>query len=204
MVYILPECWLHEYRDLGSLSYPQGLDQHLPQRRVPMNTWLSFQKCTSVLFAQLNLSKICCPYPIEHPYHTHICRGAMFPTFTSPEDLYTGIKARSQRPCPPTVPTKAYDTTVLKTRGKVGFKVRTVLILLTFGVYSILKLKKVGQRTQVTEVWPIRLEKLFSAVAALSNLLRAQHPPISFRYFADALNLSSLYRASPGRIRNKL
>ncbi|XP_072820912.1 sperm-associated microtubule inner protein 4 isoform X2 [Vicugna pacos] len=61
--------------------------------------------------------EICSPYPIEHPYHTHISRGATFPTFTSPKDLYTGIKARSQRPFPPTVPTKAYDTTVLKTRG---------------------------------------------------------------------------------------
>nr|XP_048296290.1 uncharacterized protein C7orf31 homolog isoform X2 [Myodes glareolus] len=61
--------------------------------------------------------EICSPYPIEHPYHTHTSRGAMFPTFTSPKDLYTGIKARTQQPFPPTVPTKAYDTTVLKTRG---------------------------------------------------------------------------------------
>ncbi|XP_009241213.2 sperm-associated microtubule inner protein 4 isoform X2 [Pongo abelii] len=63
------------------------------------------------------VGEICLPYPIEHPYHTHICRGAMFPTFTSPEDLYTGIKARAQQPFPPTVPTKAYDSAVLKTRG---------------------------------------------------------------------------------------
>ncbi|XP_011359975.1 uncharacterized protein C7orf31 homolog [Pteropus vampyrus] len=63
------------------------------------------------------VGEIFSPYPIEHPYHTHISRGAMFPTFTSPKDLYTGIKARSQQPFPPTVPTKAYDTTVLKTRG---------------------------------------------------------------------------------------
>ncbi|XP_041496620.1 uncharacterized protein C7orf31 homolog isoform X2 [Microtus oregoni] len=61
--------------------------------------------------------EICSPYPIEHPYHTHTSRGAMFPTFTSPKDLYTGIKACTQQPFPPTVPTKAYDTTVLKTRG---------------------------------------------------------------------------------------
>uniref|UniRef100_A0A5F9CC90 Sperm microtubule inner protein 4 n=1 Tax=Oryctolagus cuniculus TaxID=9986 RepID=A0A5F9CC90_RABIT len=62
--------------------------------------------------------EICSPFPVEHPYHTHISRGAMFPTFTSPKDLYTGIRARSQRPFPPTVPTKTYDTTpVLKTRG---------------------------------------------------------------------------------------
>ncbi|XP_073755089.1 sperm-associated microtubule inner protein 4 isoform X2 [Callorhinus ursinus] len=63
------------------------------------------------------VGEICCSYPIEHPYHTHISRGAMFPTFTSPKDLYTGIKARSQQPFPPTVPTKAYDTMILKTRG---------------------------------------------------------------------------------------
>ncbi|XP_038176735.1 uncharacterized protein C7orf31 homolog isoform X2 [Arvicola amphibius] len=63
------------------------------------------------------VGEICSPYPIEHPYHTHTSRCAMFPTFTSPKDLYTGIKARTQQPFPPTVPTKAYDTTVLKTRG---------------------------------------------------------------------------------------
>ncbi|XP_048195622.1 uncharacterized protein C7orf31 homolog [Perognathus longimembris pacificus] len=63
------------------------------------------------------VEEICLPYPIEHPYHTHICRGAMFPTFTSPKDLYTGIKAHAQQPFPPTMPTKAYDSTVLKTRG---------------------------------------------------------------------------------------
>ncbi|XP_008839712.1 uncharacterized protein C7orf31 homolog isoform X4 [Nannospalax galili] len=63
------------------------------------------------------VGEICSSYPIEHPYHTHTCRGAMFPTFTSPKDLYTGIKAHTQQPFPPTVPTKAYDTTILKTRG---------------------------------------------------------------------------------------
>lgn len=57
------------------------------------------------------------PYPIEHPYHTHICRGAMFPTFTSPKDRYTGINARSHQPFPPTVPTKPYDTLIFKTKG---------------------------------------------------------------------------------------
>ncbi|XP_062956636.1 sperm-associated microtubule inner protein 4 isoform X4 [Cynocephalus volans] len=63
------------------------------------------------------VEEICLPYTIEHPYHTHISRGAMFPTFTSPKELCTGIKARNQQLFPPTVPTKAYDTTVLKTRG---------------------------------------------------------------------------------------
>ncbi|XP_012628791.2 sperm-associated microtubule inner protein 4 isoform X3 [Microcebus murinus] len=63
------------------------------------------------------VGEICSSYPVEHPYHTHIPRGATFPTFTSPKDLYTGIKARAQQPFSPTVPTKAYDTTVSKTRG---------------------------------------------------------------------------------------
>uniref|UniRef100_A0A8D2JQR5 Uncharacterized protein n=1 Tax=Sciurus vulgaris TaxID=55149 RepID=A0A8D2JQR5_SCIVU len=63
------------------------------------------------------LDEICLPYPIEHPYHTHISRGAMFPTFTSPKELYNGIKACTQQPFAPTVPTKTYDSTVLKTRG---------------------------------------------------------------------------------------
>lgn len=142
---------------LDSLSYPQGLEHYLATKKDP-NKYLIifFLLCFfySVLFARLNLSEICSPYPIEHPYHTHISRGAMFPTFTSPKDLYTGIKARSQQPFPPTVPTKAYDTTVLKTRGKIGFEIRTVLILLV-------------QRTQVIGVWPVRLGKLFSTVAAL-------------------------------------
>ncbi|XP_005377488.1 PREDICTED: uncharacterized protein C7orf31 homolog isoform X2 [Chinchilla lanigera] len=63
------------------------------------------------------VEEICSPYPVEHPYHTHTSRCAMFPTFTLPKELYPGVKARTQRPFPPTVPTKAYDTTVLKTRG---------------------------------------------------------------------------------------
>ncbi|XP_008051915.1 uncharacterized protein C7orf31 homolog [Carlito syrichta] len=63
------------------------------------------------------VGETCSPYPIEHPFHTHISRGAMFPTFTSPEDLYTGVRAHNCQPFPPTVPTNPYDTRVLKTRG---------------------------------------------------------------------------------------
>ncbi|XP_055974569.1 sperm-associated microtubule inner protein 4 [Sorex fumeus] len=64
------------------------------------------------------VEEICSPYPMEHPYHTHISRGAMFPTFTSPKDQYTGLKARNRLPFPPTIPTKHYDTTkIMKTRG---------------------------------------------------------------------------------------
>ncbi|XP_064133640.1 sperm-associated microtubule inner protein 4-like [Loxodonta africana] len=63
------------------------------------------------------VEEICCPYLVEHPHNTHISGCAKFPTFTSPKELYAGIKARSQQPFPPTVPTKAYDTTILKARG---------------------------------------------------------------------------------------
>ncbi|XP_075414389.1 sperm-associated microtubule inner protein 4 [Tenrec ecaudatus] len=64
------------------------------------------------------LQEIYFPYPIEHPYHTHISRDAMFPTFTSPRELYTGIKIRSQQPFPPTMPAKTYDSLVAaKTKG---------------------------------------------------------------------------------------
>uniref|UniRef100_A0A8C9PAG1 Chromosome 7 open reading frame 31 n=1 Tax=Spermophilus dauricus TaxID=99837 RepID=A0A8C9PAG1_SPEDA len=63
------------------------------------------------------ISEICLPYPIDHPYHTHISRGAMFPTFTSPKELYSGIKACTHQPFAPTVPTKTYDSTILKARG---------------------------------------------------------------------------------------
>lgn len=169
------------WRGLGSLSHPQGLEQYLPQRRVPINIgWLIFFKCTSfycfILFVQLNLSEICSRYPIEHPYHTHISRGAMFPTFTSPKDLYTGIKARSQQPFPPTVPTKPYDTTILKTRGKIRCEIRIALPLLILGVCAVSF--KVEQRAQVIQVWPIRLGKFFSTVAACWNQLALHHWPV--------------------------
>lgn len=96
----------------------------------------------------------------------------MFPTFTSPDDLYTGIKARAQQPFPPTVPTKTYDSTVLKTRGKMWSRIRTVLILI-IGVSSIIKLKQGAQRTQVTNVWLSRSGNLFSA----ATLQSAGAPP---------------------------
>lgn len=146
------------------------LEQYQPQRRIPINIWwliyFNFISFYFVLLAQLNLRETCCPYPIEHPYHTHISRGAMFPTFTSPKDLYTGIKARSQRPFPPTVPTKAYDTTILKTRGKMWFDIRTVLILFIFEFYSIKKIKESRAKdSRHKHVTQSRWWKLFLTVA---------------------------------------
>uniref|UniRef100_A0A8C3T6M6 Chromosome 7 open reading frame 31 n=1 Tax=Chelydra serpentina TaxID=8475 RepID=A0A8C3T6M6_CHESE len=58
------------------------------------------------------------PFPVSHPYQTHISRYATFPNFKSPEDQDTGIQASSHRPFHPNVPTKAYDVIVLrKTKG---------------------------------------------------------------------------------------
>ncbi|XP_036103311.1 uncharacterized protein C7orf31 homolog isoform X2 [Molossus molossus] len=96
-----PKCGLPHVMGKGHQHYGFGGDNWPKMPKPPNST----------------VGEICSPYPVEHPYHTHIPRGAMFPTFTSPKDRYTGVRARGQRPFPPTVPTKPYDTTVLKTRG---------------------------------------------------------------------------------------
>uniref|UniRef100_A0A8C0I1T5 Chromosome 7 open reading frame 31 n=1 Tax=Balaenoptera musculus TaxID=9771 RepID=A0A8C0I1T5_BALMU len=64
-----------------------------------------------------SFKEICCPYLPEHLYHTHSSSGATFPMSPSPEGLYTGVKAQSQQPLPPTVPARPYGAAVLKTRG---------------------------------------------------------------------------------------
>ncbi|XP_074842265.1 sperm-associated microtubule inner protein 4 [Carettochelys insculpta] len=65
-----------------------------------------------------SLKQLCLPFPVSHPYQTHISRYAMFPNFKSPEDQDTGIQASSHQPFHPNVPTKAYDMIVLrKTKG---------------------------------------------------------------------------------------
>lgn len=117
--------WFSYVLWLGIEPASLGLVQYLQKKGSNTYLAINFLKLHfySVLFcfvllAHLNLSEIYSPYPVEHPYHTHICRGAMFPTFTSPKDRYTGINARSHQPFPPTVPTKPYDTLILKTKGK--------------------------------------------------------------------------------------
>ncbi|XP_003788562.1 uncharacterized protein C7orf31 homolog [Otolemur garnettii] len=108
----------HLHFGFGGDTYPRKLSMeqfyHLTQNRksdIYGNDSLLPKPPSSAI------GETCLPYPIEHPYHTHIPRTSMFPTFTSPKDLYTGIKARTQQPFPPTVPTKPYDTTVLKIKG---------------------------------------------------------------------------------------
>ena len=58
------------------------------------------------------------PIPKEHPYQAHISRFALFPTFRSPDDPDTGVRAASLRPLNPLVPSSAPEVTVLrKTKG---------------------------------------------------------------------------------------
>uniref|UniRef100_A0A8C4YK85 Sperm microtubule inner protein 4 n=1 Tax=Gopherus evgoodei TaxID=1825980 RepID=A0A8C4YK85_9SAUR len=101
----------HQHYGYGGVSWPRGLpiEQYydvtqMKKSDVRMNDDL-----------QLSL-----PFPVSHPYQTHISRYAMFPNFKSPEDQDTGIQASSHRPFHPNVPTKAYDVIVLrKTKGKI-------------------------------------------------------------------------------------
>ncbi|XP_064817316.1 uncharacterized protein LOC135534108 [Oncorhynchus masou masou] len=58
------------------------------------------------------------PIPKEHPYQAHISRFALFPTFRSPDDPDTGVRAASLRPLNPLIPSSAPEITVLrKTKG---------------------------------------------------------------------------------------
>ncbi|KAM3873367.1 sperm-associated microtubule inner protein 4 [Diretmus argenteus] len=51
--------------------------------------------------------------PKEHPYSSHISRFAMFPSFHSPDDPDTGVRAASQPSLSPLIPTSAPEVTVL-------------------------------------------------------------------------------------------
>ncbi|KAM7383591.1 hypothetical protein PAMP_003230 [Pampus punctatissimus] len=56
--------------------------------------------------------------PKEHPYASHISRFAMFPSFHSPDDPDTGVRAACQPFLNPLIPTGAPDITLLsKTIG---------------------------------------------------------------------------------------
>ena len=59
------------------------------------------------------------PIPKEHPYQSHISRFALFPTFHSPDDPDTGVRAASRQPLNPLIPSSAPEVTVLsKTKGE--------------------------------------------------------------------------------------
>uniref|UniRef100_A0A8C9X6Z2 Uncharacterized protein n=1 Tax=Sander lucioperca TaxID=283035 RepID=A0A8C9X6Z2_SANLU len=56
--------------------------------------------------------------PKEHPYSSHISKFAMFPSFSSPDDPKTGVRAASQPFLNPLIPNSAPDITLLsKTIG---------------------------------------------------------------------------------------
>ncbi|XP_025034894.1 sperm-associated microtubule inner protein 4 [Pelodiscus sinensis] len=117
-----PPCLLakgHQHYAYGGDSWPRGLpiEQYydvtqMKKSDVRMNDDLLPKPLDN------SLKQLCLPFPVSHPYQTHISRYAMFPTFKSPEDRDTGIQASSHRPFHPNVPTKPYDVIVLrKTKG---------------------------------------------------------------------------------------
>ncbi|XP_032903719.1 uncharacterized protein C7orf31 homolog [Amblyraja radiata] len=58
------------------------------------------------------------PFPAEHPFHSHIPKFAIFPSFISPDDPYTGVRAGRLMPINPDMPAKSYTVTVTqKTKG---------------------------------------------------------------------------------------
>uniref|UniRef100_UPI0037E76A9B sperm-associated microtubule inner protein 4 n=1 Tax=Semicossyphus pulcher TaxID=241346 RepID=UPI0037E76A9B len=58
------------------------------------------------------------PTPKQHPYSSHISQFAMFPSFRSPDDPETGVRAASKPFLNPLVPNRAPDVTLLsKTIG---------------------------------------------------------------------------------------
>ena len=58
-------------------------------------------------------------FPAEHPYHSHMSKYAMFPSYDVPEDPVKGVHARSQVPKSAETPSNPYDVTVVsKTKGE--------------------------------------------------------------------------------------
>ncbi|KAM6995174.1 sperm-associated microtubule inner protein 4 [Tautogolabrus adspersus] len=56
--------------------------------------------------------------PKQHPYSSHISQFAMFPSFCSPDDPETGVRATSKLFPNPPIPNRAPDVTLLsKTKG---------------------------------------------------------------------------------------
>ncbi|XP_019364152.1 PREDICTED: uncharacterized protein C7orf31 homolog isoform X2 [Gavialis gangeticus] len=61
-----------------------------------------------------SIEQLCLPFPVTHPYQTHISRYAMFPNFKSPEDKDVGVEASSHQPFHPNIPTKPYDVIIFR------------------------------------------------------------------------------------------
>uniref|UniRef100_A0A8C0G1M7 Sperm microtubule inner protein 4 n=1 Tax=Chelonoidis abingdonii TaxID=106734 RepID=A0A8C0G1M7_CHEAB len=101
----------HQHYGYGGDSWPRGL---------PIEQYYNVTQMKKSDVRMNDDLQLSLPFPVSHPYQTHISRYAMFPNFKSPEDQDTGIQASSHRPFHPNVPTKAYDVIVLrKTKGKI-------------------------------------------------------------------------------------
>uniref|UniRef100_A0A8C2XB57 Uncharacterized protein n=1 Tax=Cyclopterus lumpus TaxID=8103 RepID=A0A8C2XB57_CYCLU len=64
------------------------------------------------IITEENIIKIATPK--QHPYSSHISQFAMFPSFRSPDDHETGVRAASQHFLNPLIPNNAPDVTLLK------------------------------------------------------------------------------------------
>nr|XP_015213457.1 PREDICTED: uncharacterized protein C7orf31 homolog isoform X2 [Lepisosteus oculatus] len=92
-----------QYYDLGSVKSNMSIND----QRIPTPTQV-----------RLAEKQIKVPFPAEHPYQSHISRLAVFPSFSSPDDPDTGVRAASQLPLGPHIPASNHDVTVLsKTKG---------------------------------------------------------------------------------------
>ncbi|XP_078284388.1 sperm-associated microtubule inner protein 4 [Rhinoraja longicauda] len=89
---------IDQYYDLTQLKRSQlrPTDQLLP---------------TTKEFA-MDQKQIRLPFPAEHPFHSHIPKFAIFPSFISPDDPYTGVRAGRLLPINPDMPAKSYNVTV--------------------------------------------------------------------------------------------
>ncbi|XP_069050815.1 sperm-associated microtubule inner protein 4 isoform X3 [Lepisosteus oculatus] len=109
-----------QYYDLGSVKSNMSInDQRIP---TPTQVRLAApQLCPVCLLSpqrSVSEKQIKVPFPAEHPYQSHISRLAVFPSFSSPDDPDTGVRAASQLPLGPHIPASNHDVTVLsKTKG---------------------------------------------------------------------------------------
>ncbi|XP_068944361.1 sperm-associated microtubule inner protein 4 [Petaurus breviceps papuanus] len=105
----------HKHFGFGGDPWPRGVPiqqfYHLTQNKKS-----DLYENDSLLPKSLHTAAdpLCMGFPVGHPYQTHISRFAMFPSFTSPKDMNTGLVSSLQQPFPATMPTNPYETTVLR------------------------------------------------------------------------------------------
>ncbi|XP_036614643.1 uncharacterized protein C7orf31 homolog [Trichosurus vulpecula] len=109
----------HKHYGFGGDPWPRGVPiqqfYHVTQNKKSnlYNNDSLLPKPPNTIAEPLNMG-----FPIGHPYQTHISRCAMFPSFTSPKDMNTGLAVSAKQPFPASMPTGPYETIVLKeTKG---------------------------------------------------------------------------------------